>query len=392
MDKKERRNRILDILGVFAGGALVGMIWMLVMAVIIIGQDGLSLLQAKDAIEHRFVGEYDREAQMDAMLEAMVDSLGDEWSYYMTEEEFQASRTRSQGRYVGIGITINREQKDGIHIDSVSSDGPAQAAGVQAGEIIRSVAGESVTPETWQACVEAIKGEAGNSLTLEVQGEDGSLRQVELVRESIQSRLVSTQMLPDQIGLLSITRFSQGASEQLRQGLEELTQAGAQGLILDLRYNPGGQVDEMAAVLDQFLPEGPIFISRDAKGREKVKNAGADCIQLPLVVLVNRESYSAAEFTAAMLQESGRATVVGVQTYGKGYAQQSLKLLNDSAIHISTSCYYLPSGRSLAGTGLTPDVVRPLSQEDEKRLLIGALPQEEDAQLQAALSALLDGM
>ena len=110
------------------------------------------------------------------------------------------------------------------------------------------------------------------------------------------------------------------------------------------------------------------------------------------MVLVNRESYSAAEFTAAMLQESGQATVVGVQTYGKGYAQQSLKLLNDSAIHISTSCYYLPSGRSLAGTGLTPDVVRPLSQEDEKRLLIGALPQEEDAQLQAALSALLDGM
>ena len=107
MDKKERRNRILDILGVFAGGALVGMIWMLVMAVIIIGQDGLSLLQAKDAIEHRFVGEYDREAQMDAMLEAMVDSLGDEWSYYMTEEEFQASRTRSQGRYVGIGITLS---------------------------------------------------------------------------------------------------------------------------------------------------------------------------------------------------------------------------------------------------------------------------------------------
>ena len=143
---------------------------------------------------------------------------------------------------------------------------------------------------------------------------------------------------------------------------------------------------------DQFLPEGPIFISRDAKGREKVKNADADCIQLPLVVLVNRESYSAAEFTAAMLQESGRATVVGVQTYGKGYAQQSLKLLNDSAIHISTSCYYLPSGRSLAGTGLTPDVVRPLSQEDEKRLLIGSLPQEEDAQLQAALSALLDGV
>lgn len=389
MNKKTKGRLELALICVLC--VALGVLGTLFIARARLGVDGIALLQAKHAIETRFVGEYDREAQMDAVLEAMVDALGDEWSYYMTQEQYQASRARSQGRYVGIGITIDREQRDGIHIDAVTPDSPAQEAGVQAGEIIRAVAGENVTPETWQACVEAIRGEEDSSLTLEIQGADGSLRQVELVRKSLQSQLVSYEMLPDQIGLLQVARFSKGTSEQLRQGLEELTQEGAQGLILDLRYNPGGRVDEMTAVLDQFLPEGPVILARDAKGHEEMTYSDAACTQLPLVVLVNRESYSAAEFTAALLQENSRATVVGTQTYGKGYAQQSMKLYNGSAIHISISCYYLPSGRSLAGTGITPDVVRPLSQEDGQRLQSGELPHKEDAQLQAALAVLLDG-
>lgn len=388
MEKKNRRK--LEWLWPFLIGLLVGMLGISITTAVMIGRDGLSLLQAKNAIEHRFVGEYDPEAQMNAMMEAMVDSLGDEWSYYMTAEEFAADRARGSGRYVGIGITVDREQKDGIYINSVNPDSPAQEAGIQAGEVIRAVEGETVTPETWQDCMDAIKGEEGSSLALEIQGEDAPPRQVELVRRSIQNVFAKAELLPDQIGLLTVTRFRTGVAEQLRQGLEELTQAGAQSLILDLRYNPGGQVDEMAAVLDQFLPEGPVFLARDVKGHEKVKTSDAACTELLLVVLVNRESYSAAEFTAAVLQETGRATVVGTQTYGKGYAQQSLKLFNDSAIHISTSSYYLPSGRSLAGVGMTPDVECALSEEDGKRLLTGKLPQTEDPQLQTAVSLLLD--
>lgn len=390
MEKKTKRK--LEGLWPFLIGLLVGMLWISITTAVMIGRDGLSLLQAKNAIEHHFVGEYDPEAQTNAMMEAMVDSLGDEWSYYMTAEEFAADRARGSGRYVGIGITVDREKKDGIYINSVNPDSPAQEAGIQAGEVIRAVEGETVTPETWQDCMDAIKGEEGSGLALEIQGEDAPPRQVELVRRSIQNIFATAELLPDQIGLLTVTRFRTGVAEQLRQGLEELTQAGAQSLILDLRYNPGGQVDEMAAVLDQFLPEVPVFLARDAKGHEEVKTSDAACTELPLVVLVNRESYSAAEFTAAVLQETGRATAVGVQTYGKGYAQQSLKLFNGSAIHISTSCYYLPSGRSLAGTGMTPDVECALSEEDGKRLLTGTLPHTEDPQLQTAVSLLLDGM
>lgn len=391
MDKIKKRFPYLGTVLLCVICILLGAAWAMISMAVTVGADGVALLQAKNAIESRFVGEYDRKAQMDAVLEAMVDSLGDEWSYYMTEEEFQTKLTQATGSYVGIGITVNREQQDGIYIDSVSPNGPAQEVGVQAGEIICAVAGEPVTPETWQSCMDAIKGEEGSSLSLEIRGEDGTQRQVELVRRNIQRVFASTQMLSDQIGLITLTEFTEGVSEQLRQGLEELTQAGAQKLILDLRYNPGGRVDEMAAVLDQFLPEGPVFIARDAEGHETVENSSAACTELPLAVLVNRESYSAAEFTAALLQESGRATVVGTQTYGKGYAQQSLQLVNNSAIHISTSCYFLPSGRSLAGTGMTPDVVCALSEEDGKRLLMGTLPHEEDAQLQAAIAALTDG-
>lgn len=368
---------------------IVGVVGTLSIAVRVIGEDGLTLMQANHIIERDFVGEYDREEYMNTVLKTMVDALGDEWSYYLDTSSRQAEVERSDGKYVGIGITVDTLQRDGIHIKTVNPNGPAQEAGVQAEEIIRAVNGTSITPENWQECLDQIKGEEGSQVTLELEDKDGALRTVELVRTQVHDIFVRGELLPDQVGLLTLTHFSADSSEQLRECIEELTQAGAEALVLDLRYNPGGRVTELVKILDQFLPEGPVFITRDAKGHEQVDTTGEDHIELPLAVLVNQHSYSAAEFTAAQLQESGRAVVVGEKTYGKGFAQRSCQLYNGSAIHISISRYFLASGTSLIGTGVTPDVECSLSEVDEQKLLARTLSPEEDTQLQAAIQAIL---
>ena len=170
--------------------------------------------------------------------------------------------------------------------------------------------------------------------------------------------------------------------------MEELTGQGARALVLDVRNNPGGYVTELTQILDLLLPEGDIFVSRTKDGSESVYTSDADCVDLPLAVLVNGESYSAAEFLAAQLRESAGAVVAGTRTSGKGYSQMLYRLADGSAIGLSTARYYTGGGVSLIGTGLDPDPSVALTQEAEEKLLVGQLPYEEDLQLQAAIRAL----
>ena len=368
---------------VIGGGAALAGVWAC------IGTDGLALLQADRLIREKFVGEYDATTHREATLEAMVDSLGDRWSYYLTPEEYENVRDTRKNAYVGIGVTVSREgAENGLLILAVTPGGPAEEAGLAAGEIIRSVDGQGVTQENQDAIMDAIKGTEGATVQLEVEGTDGARRTGEVERRTVRGVTAQWTMLEGDVGLITIQNFYEGTADLVSQGVEELTGQGARALVLDVRNNPGGYVTELTQILDLLLPEGDIFVSRTKDGSESVYTSDADCVDLPLAVLVNGESYSAAEFLAAQLRESAGAVVAGTRTSGKGYSQMLYRLADGSAIGLSTARYYTGGGVSLIGTGLDPDPSVALTQEAEEKLLVSQLPYEEDLQLQAAIRAL----
>lgn len=383
--KKKRRWKTLllaVVCFVLGGGVTLTVAWQA------LGQDGQALLQAYRLVTGKFVGEYDQRTMVESTLENMVTALGDRWSGYLDPQEAQQVKTARANTYVGIGVTVGQEPEDGLEILRVTEGGPAQAAGLAPGEIIRGVDGQAITAENRADLVNAIQGEAGTTVTLEVEGTDGARRTVEVTRQEIHGLTAAWTMLADQVGLVSIQNFYSGTADLVRQGVEELQAQGARALVFDLRNNPGGYVTELTEILDFLLPEGTIFISRTNDGEETVYTSDAACVDLPMAVLVNAESYSAAEFFAAELREAAGAVVAGEQTSGKGYSQMLFTLADGSAISLSTARYYTGSGISLIGTGVTPEPLVALSQEEAQRLLAGTLSPEEDPQLQSALEAL----
>lgn len=341
----------------------------------IFGKEGLSLLEGLYLVNSRFVGEYDETQVVDSALSGMVDGLGDRWSYYLTEEEYEAQNQRRTNQYVGIGVTVNYESEDGLTIVEVTEGGPAEAAGLQSGEVITAVDGFSLAGEARYEGAERIQGEEGTTVTLEVLGTDGEARTVEVTRASLDSDPVTAKMLEGNVGYVALANFYDHSADRLKEEVTRLQEEGAEELVFDMRNNGGGYLSELTEMLDFLLPEGPIFISRDRAGNEEVTQSDAACVDLPMAVLVNANTYSAAEFFAAELQEQGVAVIVGEPTSGKGYSQQTFALPHGGAMAISTGAYFTGSGTSLIGTGLTLD--REVYLTDEG-----------DAQLEAALDLL----
>lgn len=341
----------------------------------IFGKEGLSLLEGLYLVNSRFVGEYDGTQVVDSALSGMVDGLGDRWSYYLTEEEYEAQNQRRTNQYVGIGVTVNYESEDGLTIVEVTEGGPAEAAGLQSGEVITAVDGFSLAGEARYEGAERIQGEEGTTVTLEVLGTDGETRTVEVTRASLDSDPVTAKMLEGNVGYVALANFYDHSADRLKEEVTRLQEEGVEALVFDMRNNGGGYLSELTEMLDFLLPEGPIFISRDRAGNEEVTQSDAACVDLPMAVLVNANTYSAAEFFAAELQEQGVAVIVGEPTSGKGYSQQTFALPHGGAMAISTGAYFTGSGTSLIGTGLTLD--REVYLTDEG-----------DAQLEAALDLL----
>ncbi len=352
-----------------------------------LGGDEHALLQAERIISSQFVGEYDKDVHRQAVLRTMVDELGDRWSYYLTPEEYESVLEQRENSYVGIGVTI-RTDVEWIEVMRVMEGGPAEEAGIQVGDIVQAVDGTAVTKENRDDCVANIRGEAGTSVTLELRNPAGALRTVEITRKTVQEISASYRMLENKIGLVQIDNFYKGTADLVEKGVESLQEEGARAIIFDVRNNPGGYVTELTQILDHLLPEGKIFVSRTKDGKERAYTSDADFVDLPFAVLVNGDSYSAAEFLAAQLKESAQAIVVGTQTSGKGYSQNLFPLQDGSAVGLSDARYFTGGGVSLIGTGLSPEPSVELSETAKAQLLAGTLSDEEDLQLQAAIKAL----
>ena len=345
------------------------------------------LTQVQNMIEERFIGEVDPTALEDAAAAAMVAATGDRWSGYIPAAEYQDYLDHMKNSYVGVGMTI-RALEEGFEVIQVEPTGPAAEAGVQAGDVVVAVFGQPVAGMTASDLSAQVKGEAGTTVDLTfARGEEELTFTIE--RREIQTTVAEGEMLEEGIGLVTIHNFDSRCADETIAAIEDLMDQGAQKLIFDVRGNPGGYADELVEVLDYLLPEGPLFRSEYYTGKVKVDESDAKCLDVPMAVLMNGDSYSAAEFFAAALEEYEAAITVGQPTTGKGYFQTTTRLKDGSALRLSVGKYTTPNGVSLAEVGgLVPNIQVDVDDETYADIMAGILEPENDPQIQAALEAL----
>lgn len=352
------------------------------------GSSKLDVLQA--LIDERFIGEVDDTAITDEAAAAMVNALGDRWSYYVPASQYAMFQSNQENAYVGVGMTVTaREDQKGIDIQQVTPGGPAEAAGVRAGDVLTAVDDTDITSLDLTTVQGMVRGEEGTQVKLTLL-RDGEQVSYTITRQQFQTAVATGEMLPGKIGLVTIENFNTRCADETIAAVEELLDQGAESLIFDVRNNGGGYKNEMVKVLDYLLPEGPLFRSVDYTGHEETDYSDADCLEIPMAVLVNEDSYSAAEFFAAALREYDVATVVGGQTCGKGYFQVTYSLGDGSMVGLSIGKYFTPEGVSLAGVGITPDKLVEVDEETYVAIYYDQLEPGEDPQIQAAVE-LLEG-
>lgn len=339
-------------------------------------------------IEERFIGEADTEAMEDAAAAAMVKATGDRWSYYISAKDYDTHREQEENAYVGVGITIQQQGDDsGFLIVMVTDGSPAKEAGIEVNDLLIGVEDQDVRGMTTDEVGLLVKGEEGTKVSLTVlrKGENLTLS---VERRRIEQPVAKGELLENGIGLVRVYNFDARCADETIAAIEQLRSEGARKLIFDVRNNPGGFAEELVKLLDYLLPEGDLFRSVSFDGTEKVDTSDEKYLDMPMAVLVNGNSYSAAEFFAAALQEYEAAVVVGEPTVGKGYYQQTIPLGDGSAVALSTGKYFTPKGNSLAEKGITPTVRVDVDEETAAAIYYGTSKPAEDPQLQAAIKAL----
>ncbi|MEA4956027.1 MAG: S41 family peptidase [Pseudoflavonifractor sp.] len=370
------------------GGALAALTAAALVAFFLLGPHALTLLQGFGVIRTRFVGDYDPTTAVDSALAGMVDGLDDRWSHYLTAEEYAVQNQRRSNSYVGIGVTVGFDDPRGLEILSVREGSPAAGAALKAGEVITAVDGQSIAGEARYQGDQTILGEEGTQVSLTVLSPDGAVQEISLTRAALETEPVSYELLDDGVGYVKLENFYSHSAEKLIAAVDSLMDQGAKSLVFDMRDNGGGYVGELTDMLDRLLPEGVIFRTQSRNGPEEKVESDSRCVEAPMAVLVNADTYSAAEFFAAELQEAAGSAVVGAETSGKGYSQQAIPLLGGGAMNLSTARYYTGNGISLIGTGVRLDAEVMLSKEKEAAFRAGTLPHADDEQLQKALELL----
>jgi carboxyl-terminal processing protease len=335
------------------------------------------LNQVRQLLDRNYVKSKDlnNEALFDAALNGMLGSLNDKGTYYVTPDEFK-NDTPISGFFDGIGATVS-QQKDEVIIVAAIKGTPAEKAGLRAGDTIISVDGESAKGWTTQKVVSRIRGQRGTTVAVGIRHADGAEEIFKLVRAPVPVDSVSTTppggTLKDadgntvnNIGYINVREFSGRTPQEMEAALKDVIDKGAKGIILDLRYNPGGLLNSVTSVSDMFLDNGVIVVEKEASGREtKVESSpGQSAKGLPVVILQNKYSASAAEVLAAALSENGRATVIGEKSYGKGTVNTSKQLPNGGVLFVSIAYWLTPKGSLIDNVGVRPDIEVLLTEAD----------------------------
>lgn len=336
----------------------------------------------KKLIDEKYMGEVDEDALKEGLYKGYVQGLDDPYSVYYDEEETKELYETTEGEYSGIGAVLSQDLKSGvITLVQIYEDSPADRAGLKDEDILTKVGTLDVTGMDLSEVVTYIKGEKGTEVELTVlRGEDADEVTVTAVRDTVEAQTVEYEMLEDQIGYLAVSEFDSVTYGQYEEALEALSDQGMEGLVVDLRNNPGGNLNTVCDMLDLVLPEGTIVYMEDKEGkRQTYSSDDAHQLDVPMAVLVNGNSASASEIYAGAIQDHEAGTIVGTQTYGKGVVQQIFDLGDGTSVKLTIAEYFTPKGRSINGEGVTPDLEVEY-EPDEK-------DPEADNQLEAAAEA-----
>lgn len=323
-----------------------------------IGSEVEGKLNAIDSVlEYFYFGDVDDETAKDNIYKAYLSSYGDKYTMYYTADEYKALKESTNGKFYGIGAVCQLSGEGGVLLVDVYDNGAGYQAGLRSGDRVVNVDGRDITDMELSSAVALIKGDKGTSVTLEVIRGTERLT-FSVVRDAVEAKTVSYTLLDNNIGYLSISQFEEVTTKQFKAAVEDLQSQGMKGLVIDIRNNPGGLLDTVVGMLKYMLPDGLIVYTEDKQGnRKEYKGQDNDEFNLPLAVLVNGNSASASEIFAGAIQDYGKGTIIGTQTYGKGIVQTVKPLTDGSAIKFTIAKYFTPKGQDIHGKGVTPDMV-----------------------------------
>lgn len=348
-----------------------------------IGSEVEAKLNAMDSLMDLFYMEdVDTDTAKEMIYKAYLASYGDKYTVYYTPDECKNLLESTTGKFEGIGAVCRKNDDGTVEIMDAYEDAPAYAAGLRNGDIITTVDGTDITGLDLTSTVALIKGDKGTSVHLDAIRDETAFS-VDVVRDEIHTQTVKYEMRENQIGYLSISEFDDVTTQQYKDALQALEDAGMQGLVIDLRNNPGGVLDTVVKMLDYTLPDGLIVYTENKSGkRTEYKGTDGHELDIPIAVLVNGNSASASEIFAGAMQDYDKGEIIGTQTFGKGIVQSILPFNDGSAIKITVSRYFTPRGTCIHGEGITPDVEVELNEELKTKLTI---EKSEDNQLQKAI-------
>lgn len=342
-------------------------------------------------VQREYYREVDAETLETAAIDGMLAALGDPYTFYYTDEAYAAMNEETTGQYVGVGMLVGETADGDLRVLRVFRDSPAEKAGIEAGDALLAIDGASVAGETPMSLSEAsalLKGEGETPVEVEVE-RGGETLSFTLDRGEVSINYVEYSILEGDVGYLSIYQFTGDDVEGVKEAISAFQQAGVSALVVDVRSNPGGLLTDVVDICDMLLPEGLIVYTEDRSGAREEFYADGEYWDVPMAVLVNGDSASASEIFAAAVQDTGRGIVVGEVTYGKGVVQTLHAFPEGDGMQLTTATYYTPSGASIHGQGVTPDIEVALAADAS--VIYHAPDAASDAQLAAALEALGHG-
>jgi carboxyl-terminal processing protease len=337
----------------------------------LVKEDRAARAELIDSIEGNFYKRVDEDEFEDASLKGIVQSLGDPFSSYVTPKEAKEFNASLEGEFEGVGMNVEEDRR-GLKVLQVFEKTPAQRGGVRAGDFILEVNGRSIAGVSSDVATARIRGPAGTSVELRIfTPGDGAARTVKLERERIEAPVARGRVVERdgrRVGVIELYGFTPGAHGVVRREIKEARRKGAEGIVLDLRGNPGGRLSEAILVSSIFIEDGMIVSVRGRARAEREHEAEGDAISedIPVVVLVNGGSASASEIVAGALRDRNRATVVGTRSFGKGLVQELIPLSNGGVLDLTVANYYLPGGKTISRRGIKPEV-RAVDDPDTDR-------------------------
>ena len=306
-------------------------------------------------IETKYVNDTDDVKLIDGAIDGMVKSLNDPHSNYLSPKMYKTLMEQTEGSFAGIGVVMGIDNEQKIHIVGIMENSPGQKAGLQEGDEILAVDGVPVTQMAFDEVAAHVRGQAGTDVVLTIM-RDNTNQDITITRDNIKLKTVGHKMLDNNIGYIQIVSFSEDTANEFNEAYNDLKNQGMKALVLDLRNNPGGLLTTCVEIAKKLVPKGEIVSIVDKQGNKETYSSSLEAPEYPLVVLINKNSASASEILSGAIQDTKAGTIIGNTSYGKGSVQTILPMFEDDAVKLTIAKYYTPSGRSIDGTGITPDI------------------------------------